>query len=488
MLRTELSNYGEIWTGWPKEEGLGIPGPANWREFRAGGHVPFGMLLKCIAEVRFGGVKEDISFEDIGLEELHRGMHDPVQAHRDYQERRAELLDFLRRVAFHPSLGCVPVGCTSDPMVPAELHQMFYAPIETYTFDDSTEMAKQEISQEGPIKTEQTAATSAGGPLRDPSAEGTIGPQPMRMVPEDAEKTKKRWDGFRCCSGNNWLAGEEKTAVFDSGGGIATGQRQGAIPDGPYRGAMRAFGDQYLPPDQQRAEPVPSSMALMRRIRVERDAEEVAEATQMQDDSVGAATRMETDPTSSMNHEEEVRHWRRESHPLHEKYKHLSARASYPDKLPDDEYPGEHITPDANNTHIPGINAVQPGRLFKATPKSRAYYTPPGSNDGNDARIDFHWHWADEAFGTGIEYLIKDVRCGIVWDEETRTHALMLAVCFRSRQPDWAQLKMWTNVARMELQRNKYGRPGETAYFADFRNESEYQGGKFPEAQIYTQR
>ena len=64
------------------------------------------MLLKCIAEVRFGGVKKDISFEDIGLEELHRGMHDPVQAHRDYQVRHAEMLDFLRRVAFHPSLGC----------------------------------------------------------------------------------------------------------------------------------------------------------------------------------------------------------------------------------------------------------------------------------------------------------------------------------------------------------------------------------------------
>ena len=130
-------------------------------------------------------------------------MHDPVQAHRDYQERHAELLDFLRRVAFLPSLGCVPVGrTTKDPMVPVELHQMFYTPIETYVFDDTTET----VRQEGLIKTEETAATSAGGPLGAPPAEGTVGPQPIRMTPEDAKETKKRWDGFRKQTGNNWLA------------------------------------------------------------------------------------------------------------------------------------------------------------------------------------------------------------------------------------------------------------------------------------------
>ena len=172
MVRTALSNYGEIWKEWPKKEGLGIPGPANWAEFRTNVVIPFGMLLKCIAEVRFGGIKEDISFEDITLEELHRGMHDPVQAHRDYQERQAELLDFLRRVAFLPSLGCVPVGCmTRDPMVPIELHQLFYTPIETHVLDDTTES----IEQEGLIKTEETADTSAGGPLGAPPAEGTVG-------------------------------------------------------------------------------------------------------------------------------------------------------------------------------------------------------------------------------------------------------------------------------------------------------------------------
>ena len=100
----------------------------------------------------------------------------------------------------------------------------------------------------------------------------------------------------------------------------------------------------------------------MKRIRAEKDAEKIAEATQMQDDSVGAAARMETDPTSSEDQEEEVGYWRRELHPSHGKYKHLSTLASYPDKMPDDEYPGEHITPDAKSTHVPYINAVQPGR------------------------------------------------------------------------------------------------------------------------------
>ena len=139
---------------------------------------------------------------------------------------------------------------------------------------------------------------------------------------------------------------------------------------------------------------------------------------------------------------------------------------------------------------IPYINAVLPGRLFKATHRSRAFYTPPGSYSGAKARVDFIGYWADEVFGIGVEYLIDEVRCGIIWDEETWTHALMLAVGFYSRHPDWTQLKMWTNVARMELQRNKYGKPGEqkNAYFADFRNESEYQGGRFPAAQIYSQR
>ena len=53
---------GKFGKGWPKKEGLGIPGPANWPEFRAGAVIPFGMLLKCIAEIRFGGIKEGISF------------------------------------------------------------------------------------------------------------------------------------------------------------------------------------------------------------------------------------------------------------------------------------------------------------------------------------------------------------------------------------------------------------------------------------------
>ena len=92
-----------------------------------------------------------------------------------------------------------------------------------------------------------------------------------------------------------------------------------------------------------------------------------------------------------------------------------------------------------------------------------------------------------DAFGTGVEYPIDDIRCGIVWDKGTHTYALMLAVGFWPRNPRWQHLQIWTNVARMELQPNKWGNPRQTNYFANFRKESEYQDGKFPNAQIFNQ-
>ena len=221
-------------------------------------------------------------------------------------------------------------------------------------------------------------------------------------------------------------------------------------------------------------------MVQMKRIRADKDAKNIAQATQMQDDSVGTATRVETDPTPPMSREEEERYWIRETHPLHDKYKHLSALASYPDIMLDDEYPGEYIKPDAKSTHIPYINAVRPGRLFKATPKSRAFYTPPGSYSGKNAKVDFFGHWADEVFGIVVEYLIDEVRCGIIWDVETRAHASMLAVGFYSRHPDWTQLKMWTNVARMELQDNKYGKPGTKRLLRRLSQRKRIPGRKIP--------
>ncbi len=175
---------------------------------------------------------------------------------------------------------------------------------------------------------------------------------------------------------------------------------------------------------------------------------------------------------------------------MHEKYKHLSALASYPEDMPNDEYPGEYMKPDLESTYIKGIHRVKKGRLFEATHKSRAYFTPPGAYDSRDSKINFEAHgerWADDVFGTGVEYPIDDMRCGIVWDKGTHTYALMLAVSFRSRNPRWQHLQIWTNVARMELQSNKWGNPGQTNYFANFRKESEYQDGKFPNAQIFNQ-
>ena len=260
-------------------------------------------------------------------------------------------------------------------------------------------------------------------------------------------------------------------------------------PENPYRGAIWAFGEEHLPRSQQRADPAESTMVLMRRIRANKEAQNISDADQMQTDSVSAVEPAETERIPSESQEQSTQ-WRRDPHPLHEKYKHLNTLASYPEDMPNDEYPGEYMKPDLENTHIKGIHRVKPGRLFEATHKSRAYFTPPGAYDSRDSKINFEEHgeqWADDVFGTGVEYPIDDIRCGIVWDKGTHTYALMLAVGFRSRNPRWQHLQIWTNVARMELQPNKWGNPGQTNYFANFRKESEYQDGKFPDAQIFNQ-
>ncbi len=319
VLRNEASNYEQIWKQWPKEEGLGTPGPGNWRESRTGAHAPFGVLLRCMAGVRFGGVKNNISYDNIGLEELQRGMLEPVQAHRDYRIRHGELLDLLRRLVFHPTLGCIPTGCTTDPMVPDELHKMFFTPIETYKFHDSIELIEEDTTQKGPIKKEVTAVTSAGGPPGDPLAEGTVGPQQIKVFPEDTEKTRKMWDGFRFCAGNIWLDGDEESGAFSSEGGIATSQRQGAEPNGPFRGAMWAFGDQFLPQAQRRMDPAPTVMMQMKRIRAEKKPKKVAQAAQMQANVSDTALSAEAVLTPLASAQDEERFWLRHTHPLHYK-------------------------------------------------------------------------------------------------------------------------------------------------------------------------
>ena len=34
VILTKRSDYGVIWERWPKREGLGIPGPAQWADYR----------------------------------------------------------------------------------------------------------------------------------------------------------------------------------------------------------------------------------------------------------------------------------------------------------------------------------------------------------------------------------------------------------------------------------------------------------------------
>ena len=99
---------------------------------------------------------------------------------------------------------------------------------------------------------------------------------------------------------------------------------------------------------------------------------------------------------------------------------------------------------------------------------------PPGEYKAWRPRIyfsEFGEPYADNVFGTGVEYLIEKVRCGIIWDDSTQTNAMMLAVRFTSYNERWRHLQMWSNVARMELQHNRYGEPGTVNWFAKFRKE-----------------
>ena len=169
----------------------------------------------------------------------------------------------------------------------------------------------------------------------------TVGPQKIMMVPEDAEVTKSRWDGFRRQTGLKLWLPDERKAIFNDDEDDAMERRpMEDDPENSYRGAIWALGEEQLPPSQQRAEPAESTMVLMKRIEANREAQKISDAAQMQVDSVSAAEPAETERIPSETHEQSE-YWRRESHPLHEKYKHLSALASYPEDMPNDEYPGE---------------------------------------------------------------------------------------------------------------------------------------------------
>ncbi len=173
-------NYKTIWAFWPKAEGLGIPGPASWDRFRsnAQGHavIPHGLLLHCIAAVRFGGKKTMVSCDDIAEEELHRGFHNPVQEYRDYQRRQRELFEICRRVGFMTRQGCVNIGRSAaledEAMVPEDLKVLYYKTLE--------------VEHRGMTEDGGDTATSAGDPHGASPVEGEVGPQKVLMVPEDA--------------------------------------------------------------------------------------------------------------------------------------------------------------------------------------------------------------------------------------------------------------------------------------------------------------
>ena len=43
---TTLTDYKLLWNDWPKDNGIGIPGPGYWRDFRPGVHSKHAKLLR----------------------------------------------------------------------------------------------------------------------------------------------------------------------------------------------------------------------------------------------------------------------------------------------------------------------------------------------------------------------------------------------------------------------------------------------------------
>ena len=399
----------------------------------------------------------EVTFDHIALEEFNRGMLEPVAAHRDIRQRYWEMLDLLRRVAFDPVLGCIPVGQTSDPMVSEELCKMYYTSVAP---DPLGNEVKKEEADVDMAPTDPTAEAPAGEHQGDSPA----GPKRVEMVPEEDQKTERRWNGFKTFVGNIWLTGEEKSKALSPDAGIAVGERQGDLPTAttaeeavPHRGSMWAFGEEFLPQSEQKNNPSPSAKLLMACLREQME--------------VKAAAQEEV-PTPPAGPQEGGEVWDRKAHPLFYKFGRLHTLVSFPDEDFDDEYPGAYIKPDLKHTHFQGIDSLKEGRLFKITNKRGAFYRPPGTYD--------------EVFGVGTEYEIDEVRCGIVWDSDTWTHALMLAARFYPRHPSWSSTTIWAKLGMMELQQNKWGSPGKYIYFADLRGDSECEDGKIPEPQIYS--
>ncbi len=132
------------------------------------------------------------------------------------------MLDLLRRVAFDPVLGRIPLGEAHDLLVPGDVRKAYTAnvapvPSEEETEDqDDVEMAPKDPPARAPAR----------GHLGDLPA----GPPRVETVPEDEAKTRARWDCFRRFVGNIWLAGSEKSKAPSPEAEAAVGERSGDLP------------------------------------------------------------------------------------------------------------------------------------------------------------------------------------------------------------------------------------------------------------------
>jgi hypothetical protein len=253
-VRDPQTSFKSIWETWPKSEGLGIPGPAHWENFRGtpGRHpvAPFGVLHHCIAAIRFKGKRESISFQDIADEEFDRGLYNPILDYRDYQWRQKDLIEITRRVVFHKGQ-CVNIGRTAllkdESILPDEMQLLLY----------QTEAAHPGAADEG-----AEVATSSRDHQGAFRVEGTIGARKVRMAPEPEAEVRKRWNGFKLHT--NYEPRESDGVAADPSGRIL------------------AIGENQLHPSRRGDEPAPPIIDLMKCVEADRLKQARLNAEQMQ--------------------------------------------------------------------------------------------------------------------------------------------------------------------------------------------------------------
>ena len=96
-----VRDYTAFWNQWPKDDGVGIPLPGYFADFKMGNASSYAKLTRCMAFSRFRGMRQ-VSYADMHEEELARGSDEQVTYIRDMQERHQDLRVLLTATSFGP--------------------------------------------------------------------------------------------------------------------------------------------------------------------------------------------------------------------------------------------------------------------------------------------------------------------------------------------------------------------------------------------------